>query len=145
MKLDSRSYLNLLRYYYKIKSDLINPANPHTVLLHYRTLCRNKKIAMPLGLRVQDMIEWYELRKIFVRPSFSYRVLNIITPTYGITSPDVNFELNQFTKLTTPSICYVQLYARLIDNEYREFSQFFTDGSKKERGVGAAVVWASLP
>ena len=90
---------------------------------------------------MQNTIEKCKLRKIFVKPTFSYRILNIITPTYSIALLDVNFELNQFPKLTTPSICYVQLYSRLIDNEYRGFSQFFTDGSKKERGVCAAVVW----
>ena len=78
------------------------------------------------------MIERYELRKIFVKPTFSYRIRKIIAPSYSITLPGVNFELNQFPKLTTPSICYVQMYARLIDNEYRGFSQFFTDGSKKK-------------
>ena len=71
MKFDHRKSHLSLRYYYKIKSDIINPVNSHIVPLHYRTLFRNKKIAMPLGLRVQNMIERYELRKIYVKPTFS--------------------------------------------------------------------------
>ena len=47
MKLQYRREYISLRYFYKIKSLTNNPATPHLIPLAYRTLFRNKEIAMP--------------------------------------------------------------------------------------------------
>ena len=133
-------YLSL-RYYYKIKSNINNPASQQLIPLSYRTLFTNKAMQLPLNLRIQRMIEKYRLRKIFVKPAFSYRLLNIHVPTYTLAAPEINFELSESNKITTPVIWYIQNFRRIVAEEYRDCEQLYTDGSKREIGVGAAVVW----
>ena len=70
-----REYLSL-RYYYKIKSYISNPANQSLIPLQYRTIFRNKGIAKPLALRTQDMLEKDNLRKTFIKLAFSYTIYN---------------------------------------------------------------------
>ena len=64
-------YLSL-RYFYKIKSNINKPASQKLIPLSYRMLFTNKAIQLPLNLRTQKMIAKYQLRKLFVKSSFSY-------------------------------------------------------------------------
>lgn len=151
MSLEQRREYLALRYYYKIKSNLNNPAQRYIVPLTYRTLFINKGLQLPLSLRIQNMLEKYRLRKMFVKPEFSYSLLQITVPSWSLELPDINFDLNQFSKLITPVAQYQQNYSRLCRTSYSNFSKIFTDGSKRAVGVGAAVVCnnttrsASLP
>jgi len=75
MPLDLRwEYLNL-KYYYKMKSILDNPAHEHVVPLVLRTLFINKGIPLHFSHRVQNILEKYNLRKSYVKPksSLSYQ------------------------------------------------------------------------
>ena len=141
MSLDYRREYLTLRYFYKTKSHISNPATPHLIPLAYRTLFRNKGIAMPLNLRTQEMIEKYQLRKCFVKPAFSYKLLNITKPSYTVTIPEVNFELAVYQKIDTPREFFIQSFNRLASERYGNHLKVYTDGSKRECGVGAAVVW----
>ena len=73
---DRRDYL-ALRYFYKINGNISNPAHPSLIPVTYGTLFRNKKIPLPLSLRIQDMLEKYKLRKQFIKPQISYNILHI--------------------------------------------------------------------
>ena len=112
---------------------------------------RNKGIPQPLGLRVQDLLEKYKLRKHFIKPEFSYALQNEDTPTWTLDIPDINLELNEHVKLETPQARYKQDYNLLCQTRYSEYIRLYTDGSKRCEGVDAAVVWstgvcmASLP
>ena len=81
MRPQDRRDLLALRYFYKIKGNIGNPAYSAIVTLQYLTLFKNKGIAAPLNVRVQKMIEKYKLRKQYVKPEFSYKLLNITVPT----------------------------------------------------------------
>ena len=96
-----RNYL-ALRYYYKVKGHLDNPANKYLILLSYRTLFLNKNISLPLSLRVQSLLETYKLRKNFIKPQFSYKILEIAQTTWALKPPDINFQLARYSKLSTP-------------------------------------------
>ena len=104
-----RDYLSL-RYFYK-KSNTNNPATQDMTPIYYSTLFRNKAIPQPLSLRIQHSIEKYQLRKQFVKPSFSYKLLGINIPTYAISKPDISMELNEYLKLVTTAEflqnCYI--------------------------------------
>ena len=60
-----------------------------------------------------------------------------------ITKPNINVELNEFSKGLTPKKCinvYPVEYRRVMDEQYRDHVVIYTDGSKSEVGVGIAVV-----
>jgi len=87
MPLDLRREYLSLKYYYKMRSYLDNPAHEHVVPLVLRTLFVNKRIPLPFSHRVQDMLEKYNLRKIYVKPKFSYCLTATTTPTWSLRQP----------------------------------------------------------
>ena len=97
------------------------------------------------------MIEKYALRKPFIKPQFSYKILNISTPTWAINPPTINLELNDGAKQVTPPAWYMQQYRKLVQTRYNDHEKLFTDGLKRKERVASAVVWnvgsrsASLP
>ena len=98
ISLDNRREYLSLRHFFKTKSLISNPATPHLIPLSYRALFRNKEISMLLNMRTQKIIEKYQLRKMFVKPVFSYKILNITKPTYIVPTPDINFEMAVYQK-----------------------------------------------
>ena len=137
---DRRDYL-ALRYFYKIKENISNPAYPYLIPVTYRTLFRNKILPLLLSLRIQDMLEKYKLRKQFIKPQFSYYILHINTPTWAVSPPIVNLRRNEYSKIITPPARYKHHYNMLIQIRYNNYTKLFTDGSKRKEKVGAAVVW----
>ena len=109
--------------------------------MSYRTLFRNKGIAIPLNLRTQQALEKYQLRKILIKPAFSYRLLGINTPAYAVEKLNINFELNEYPKLITTVAYYRTNFTRRLNTDYAGYMKLYTDGSKREAGVGAAVTW----
>ena len=67
--------------------------------------------------------------------------MGISTPTYAQNKPLVNFELTEYPKLVMPPAFYRSNVRRLLNTEYLGYTQLYTDGSKRDTGVGAAVVW----
>ena len=141
MSLENRRKELSLRYSYKIKSQLDNPANKYLIPVLLRTLFQNKNIAQPLNLRIQNMLEEYNLRKHFVKPQFSYRMLGITHPTWSLKPPGINFELTKYPKEVTPPCMYKQVYQHLCHESYNNYARIFTDGSKSNNGVGAAIYY----
>ena len=63
MNLEYRRKILSLRYFYKIKGHLDNPASRSLLSLHDRTLFRNRRIALPLAFRVDDLIVKYDIKR----------------------------------------------------------------------------------
>ena len=55
MSLEYRRNFLSLRYFYKIKGHIDNPAS-RSLSLHERTLFRNRQIALPLAFRIDDLL-----------------------------------------------------------------------------------------
>ena len=133
-----REYLTL-KYFYKISSQINNHAFEQTVMSKHRLLFVNKHLTPYIAVRAQKSKEELHLRRQFVKPTFLYRLLRIDTPTYAISSLNVNTELSEFPKMgTTPQI-YRAVF-REVKSKYRQFRVVYTDGSKSGYGVGAAAV-----
>ena len=86
------------------------------------------------------MLERYRPRKIFVKPAFLYTLLNIRIPSYVVNTPAINLELAEYPRNTTLVTQCKQEFLRLWAMTYGYFQELYTDGSKREAGVGAAVV-----
>ena len=71
----------------------------------------------------------------------SYKLLGINTPTYSVEKLNIKFELNEYPKLITPFAYYKTNIARLLNTDYAGLMKPYTDGSKREAGVGAIVTW----
>ena len=90
------------------------------------------------------MLKRYRLRKIYVKPAFSYTLLNIRIPTYAVNMPAINLKLAEYSKNATPVTQYKQEFLRLCATTYGDFQELYTDSSKREAGFGAAVVGLGL-
>ena len=137
-----REYLSL-RYHFKITGQVDNPAYNHTVPLQLRTSFLSKNISLPFAHRDQNLLEKYSLRKNYAKPHFSYRLLNITTPTWVLQNPQVNFSIAT-PKAITSDVAFRINYRQLCAEDYTGYQQIFTDGSKNNSGVGAAVVSGEL-
>ena len=73
-------------------------------------------------------------------PDFSYRILNILTPTWSLHTPEINNEISEFSKQRTTGQTYLREFDRVILESYAGYIKLFTDGSKSEAGVGSAAV-----
>lgn len=139
--LDLRRKLHTLKYYYKMKSLLKNPAYNQAIIANQRQLYMNKNQPFPFVLRAQSLIESLNLRRTGVKPGFSYSILNIKVPTWRINAPKVNLDLTSYKKEETPSVVYRQLHGELINELFEDSQHIYTDGSKSGVKVGAAAVW----
>ena len=89
---------------------------------------------------MQKLLEELKLRKNFIKPEFSWQLLNIMCPTCSLLVSDINVDLCEFPKNQTPQGIYTEEYQKLNDQLYRNHIAIYTDGSKEEIGVGAEVV-----
>lgn len=129
-----------IEYFFKIRSYLDNPARNQATIVTNQRLFQNKKIPAPFAIRATNIITELGIDKKYVKPAFSYKILNITTPTWTLTPPNINIELTEFTKSTTPSVRYRQEFNRIKAEQYPEHMHIYTDGSKTVTGVGAAAV-----
>ena len=147
---ERRDYL-ALRYYFKIKSHLGNPAHQALVSTRDSLLFSHRNLSLPLGLRIPRMLNKYELPNSSIMPAFSYRLHPATQPTCFLPAVPINLELSIYPKQVTPPLQYVQLFTQLLRTMYADHSELYTDGSKIDGGVGAAVIYgpttraASLP
>ena len=133
-----------LKYYFEMRSYLKNPNHRAAVTSHVERLCSNRALVPPFALRAKQLLPQYEVERRHVKPAFSYRILNINEPTYSIHSPEINLELSIFSKKSTPNIAYLSAFNEIVDRDYRQYEQIFTDGAKYSNGVGAAAVWRDI-
>jgi ribonuclease HI len=138
--LDLRREEAALRYYYKIRCYINNPAFTSVVDVRSRLLFRNKNLTPPFAIRIQEMKLEMNIQQINIKPAFSYRRSNINIPTWALSPPKINYELNKYSKRTTPEAVYRQLYSVIRAEQYYGYTEIYTDGSKSGDGVGAAAV-----
>ena len=91
-----------------------------------------------------DTLTHYQITLNNVKPNFSYRLHNIHTSTIYISQPTINFKLNETAKMSTPTAVFTITFNQLINETYRDYIHIYTDGSKSQRGVGAAFVKGNL-
>jgi ribonuclease HI len=140
LPLDLRRLQLSLKYYYKIRSHIYNPAFHATIPPTDRLLFHNKRLPVPLAIRTNDFIDRESIPRKNICPAFSYRILNITIPTWKIRTPDFNKSLLEYPKSFTRPDIYRRHFDRLTSTEYSGYFRLYTDGSKTDEGVGAAVV-----
>jgi ribonuclease HI len=143
--LELRRELSTLKYYYKMRSQLSNPAFVHTIRPLQKLLYTNKRVTPPISIRSDKLIEKYNLKKGFIKPNLSYKILKIDKPTWQLEQIDVCLELSVLPKKTTPERLYRLSFNQIMtDNNYDSLENIYTDGSKTDNGVGAAAVWGDV-
>ena len=130
-----------LKCYFKMRSHIRNPAHPCTVTPKQELLFQNKKLPAPFAVRARNIMVKYDINRGFVRTVFSYRLLNIIEPTWSIEAPEVSLEMTELPKSNTTDHVYQALLNEVRASKYSNSEQMYTDEAKSETGVGAAVVW----
>jgi len=142
--LELRRETATLKYFYKIRSELNSPVYRYITDVSQRRLFENKREPLPMTIRAQLLMEKLSLRKSSIKPNFSYRILNVDIPTWKINPPDVNLHLASYKKEATNCVVYQQLFGELVQQEYRNYEHIYTDGSKFDDSVGAAVVYGNI-
>jgi len=129
-----------LRYFYKIKSHIMNPAYNSVINSDLRLFFNSRPhIKPPIAVRIQEYLNRYELES---GPVLLYRTPTVYS--WQMRNAHVDLELSMFAKDTTPkNIMYRAFYSRIHD-KYSEHKLIFTDGSKSDAGVGSAAVCGSV-
>ena len=139
MTLEHRRQYLTLKYYYKMRSQLDNPAFNVVVSTPDRLLFRNKGIPPPLAIRARELIERLNLPTISICPAFSYTLLNIQKPAWDWRVPKFNEKMTANKKQVTTEQVYREQF-HMLNERFEGHKRYYTDGSKSETGVGAAVV-----
>ena len=139
MPLELRREKLTLKYFYKVKSQVYNPAWKKTIPTNFNMLYGNKNIPKPIPFRAQVLIDEFNLKRNIIKPAFTYRLLNIKTPYYQVERPKINIELTELGKDQTSNFEYQQSFRELIQEKFRNTYHIYTDGSKNDQGVGSAA------
>ena len=128
-----REYISL-RYNYKIRPHISNPAYYAVTNTEDELLFTNRRISKPLSMRVKDLIQKYNLINSPIISQVSYTRSSIDIPTPALPLIDVNFTMNTCPKSETSIIELNQTFL-YISNFYINYVRCFTDGSKSVHGV----------
>ena len=139
MSLERRRQDLTLKYYYKIKSQLDNPAFQIVVNVADQLLFHNKRITPTLAIRAKELVQTFYLPTGNICPAFSYTLLNIQKPSWDLKSPTINEKLNTCQKKNTTDVIHKQNFHRIVSEQHRQYKHYYTDRSKTKDGVGAAV------
>jgi len=138
--LQLRRDLQTIKYYYKMRSSLSNPAFSAAVVTRQELLYSHKNIIPPLANRAKALIQKLNLNRGVIQPKFSYRILNIDLPSYSIYPPTVISDLTAWPKKTVSHHIIRDYFNDLLSTTFEESLHVYTDASKSIDGVGAAVV-----
>ena len=116
----------ILRYYYKIRSSLNNPAFEAVVDTHHYNLFKNKGLSLPLSLKVLELKRGWNMKQVFIKPNFSYRLLGIVKPTWALEPLDINLELVPYSRMVTSDIEYKAMFERIREG-YGNIDEIYTD------------------
>ena len=139
---ERRDFLTI-RFYLKLKASLSNPTNKCITGCNVN-LFRNHH-ENPFSIRGINTSSSYNLPHFIVKSDFSCLIHNCTTPKYAIPNPTCNTELSKLPKLTTSPFIYRANFLELLNRRYRNFTAFYTDGSKSSDGVGSAAISDLLP
>jgi hypothetical protein len=95
-----------LKYYYKLRSQISNPAFNTCIPTKLLNVFRHKHVALPFSIRAYNLIENSHLSREGIKPAFSYNLLNINTPTWTLNTININLELSEYGKAITPDYLY---------------------------------------
>ncbi|VEN47271.1 unnamed protein product [Callosobruchus maculatus] len=90
-------------------------------------------VTKPLGVRCRELLQDIHTELPTVH-TVEYK-----TPPWIVCQPKVNLECTRFKKSETNPQIYQNIISNII-NRYRPVTTIYTDGSKSNSGVGAAVV-----
>ena len=93
-----------------------------------------------MAIKAQNAMKKYNIPRGLVKPSFPYRLLNIVEQTWAIDLPRVNTELCRYPKNKIHDSMYKALFRQVLETEYEGYKIIYTAGSKNEAGVEAAAV-----
>ena len=137
-----REYLTL-KYYFKVRSQLDNPALAAAVLPDDR-LFTHKRLIPHFAIRAAQILEELSIRKTGVKPEFSYNIQGISTPTWSIKQLEINIylwsHLWSWIRGIEDKGMVKQEFMDIRDQYLQNSKHVYTDGSKSEQGVGVAAV-----
>ena len=119
-----------LKYYYKMRSHFKNPDFREVMDTSQYNLFINKRIALPVPLRVLEVKSALQIKRVFI--AFLHKLNNVTVPTWARGQIEINMDLAQFRKVTTSEEIYQQLFSELQSEVYSEHKEIFIDGSKTE-------------
>lgn len=138
-----------LRYYFKSKCHLMNPAYSCVVNRRLELFFESRprsRVHPPLILRIKSALVRLSLP---TQPVLPFKQ----APEYAwrLRRPSIDLTLNVGKTVITATPAFPQLFADHVAVHYPRFCRLFTDGSKTDAHVGAAVIMgararsASLP
>ena len=145
--LDSRRQELMLRYYYKIRSIIQSPAHNSIANNDLRVFLETRPSKEPTTImRIQRAIGRYALP---TQPVLVSRIARQYS--WDRELPELELRMRSVGKTDMPSVLHRAVFEEVIEEDYRDWSIIYTDGSKMDQGVGAAAVFngtvrkASLP
>ena len=137
LPLDERRIKLSLQYLTKLKSTPSNPA--YNCVFHpefMQKYLRNSKTIAPLGIRMKEHLEELGIPLDIISEDDFYDI-----PPWELSTPNVNLTLHSTSKKDTSDFDYKQRFLEVNDSyEERNFTSFYTDGSKSDNYVSASAV-----
>ena len=122
MPLKQRYELLSIRYYLKIRSHHASPAFRTLGQRAAATLFRTRNLTPPFTLRTESILQELNFPRLAVKPSFSYRLLNITIPQYVISLPDPDISLLAYDKNETDDHRYQTEFRHLCCTTYNSYN-----------------------
>ena len=99
-----------------------------------------KIISLRLQSESKKIHTKFTLENKRVIPDFLYSGLDIKehTPNWGLPSTRLSLTLTDLPKKKTPTMACQARFKEVVENKYQGWNHIYTDGSKSEKGVGAA-------
>lgn len=146
MPLKMRRETLTLKYFFKTKSHLSNPAFNQAIPFSQELfrIFKNKHLKLPFPYRVHVLLEELQISRNLIKPNFNHRILHFEQPDYSLKKPEIILELNESSKEMTTDIEYKQMFGNLVETKFLNSMHIYTDGSKTDQGVGAAAVTESI-
>ena len=137
LPLQERTIKLSIQYITKLKS---TPSNPTYNCVFYpefeQKYFRNSKAIAPLGIRMKEHLEELGISLDIVSEDEFYDI-----PPWELSTPNVNVTLHSTSKKDTSDLDYKQRFLEVNDSyEEKNFTSFYTDGSKSENYVSASAV-----
>ena len=137
LPLEERRIKLSLQYLTKLKSTPSNPA--YNCVFHPefgQKYLRNSKTIAPLGIRMKEHLEELGIPLDIVSEDDFYDI-----PPWELSTPNVNFTLHSTSRKDTSDFDYKQRFLEVNDSyEEKNFTSFYTDGSKSDNYVSASAV-----
>ena len=135
-----RHQMLCLRYYFKIRSHLDNPAFHSVTDTSNTRLFHNKHLTPPFAVRVFSVLRQMQFPPLAIKPAFSYKLLGLTQPTYTLPLPSIDLTLTAHKKDATPDTVYRQEFHNVCSTSYGTYNFIYTDGSVSESGTASAAL-----